>query len=161
MQTLSRVEVITAPVSHDALAAAQVDDEELRTLLVSTTLQLTKSSSLRLQSSCTATPLLVNHAHTSRLLSAVIFSTSCTPLATPVLRQQLSSSLSTSCVQSFRKTAALGHELANPASAPTFPDTQSLKLATSPSRLPASFTFTSTFSALYHPRQDFNTASRQ
>ena len=41
--TLSRVEVITAPVSHDALAAAQVDDEELRTLLVSTTaLQLTK-----------------------------------------------------------------------------------------------------------------------
>ena len=41
--TLSHVEVITAPVSHDALAAAQVDDEELRTLLVSTTaLQLTK-----------------------------------------------------------------------------------------------------------------------
>jgi cleavage and polyadenylation specificity factor subunit 1 len=41
--TLSRVEVITAPVSHDALAAAQAGDEELRTLLVSTTaLQLTK-----------------------------------------------------------------------------------------------------------------------
>jgi cleavage and polyadenylation specificity factor subunit 1 len=35
--TLSRVEVITAPVTHDALAAAQANDEELRVLLVSTT----------------------------------------------------------------------------------------------------------------------------
>jgi cleavage and polyadenylation specificity factor subunit 1 len=40
---LSRVKVITAPVTHDALAAAQKDDEELRALLVSTTsLQLAK-----------------------------------------------------------------------------------------------------------------------
>jgi len=34
---LSRVEVITAPVTHEALAAAQESDDELRTLLVSTT----------------------------------------------------------------------------------------------------------------------------
>jgi len=34
---LSRVEVITAPVTHDALAAAQADDDELRTLLQSST----------------------------------------------------------------------------------------------------------------------------
>jgi len=34
---LSRVEVITAPVTHEALAAAQERDDELRTLLVSTT----------------------------------------------------------------------------------------------------------------------------
>jgi hypothetical protein len=34
---LSRVEVITAPVKHEALAAAQENDDELRTLLVSTT----------------------------------------------------------------------------------------------------------------------------
>ena len=41
--TLSRVEVITAPVTLEALAAAQADDEELRELLVSTTaLQLEK-----------------------------------------------------------------------------------------------------------------------
>jgi len=41
--TLSRVEAITVPVTHDALAAAQADDEELRALLVSTTaLQLEK-----------------------------------------------------------------------------------------------------------------------
>jgi len=40
---LSRVDVIIAPVKHDALAAAQEDDEELRTLLASNTaLQLTK-----------------------------------------------------------------------------------------------------------------------
>jgi len=34
---LSRVEVITAPVTHEALAVAQENDDELRTLLVSTT----------------------------------------------------------------------------------------------------------------------------
>jgi len=34
---LSRVEVITAPVTHEALAAAQEKDDELQTLLVSTT----------------------------------------------------------------------------------------------------------------------------
>jgi hypothetical protein len=40
---LSRVEVIAAPVTHDALAVAQTDDDELRTLLVSSaTLQLKK-----------------------------------------------------------------------------------------------------------------------
>jgi cleavage and polyadenylation specificity factor subunit 1 len=41
--TLSRVKVITTPVTHDALAAAQNDDEELRALLVSrTSLRLDK-----------------------------------------------------------------------------------------------------------------------
>ena len=41
--TLSRLEVITTSVTHDVLGAAQVDDDELRTLLVSNTaLQLTK-----------------------------------------------------------------------------------------------------------------------
>ena len=40
---LSRVKVITMPVTHDALAATQADDDELRTLLVnSTMLQLKK-----------------------------------------------------------------------------------------------------------------------
>ena len=40
---LSRVEVITAPVTHKALAAAQESDDKLRTLLVSSTaLQLQK-----------------------------------------------------------------------------------------------------------------------
>ena len=37
VDTLSWVEVITAPVTHEALAAAQGNDYELRTLLVSTT----------------------------------------------------------------------------------------------------------------------------
>ena len=40
---LSQVEVITAPPTHDTLAAAQDKDDELKTLLVSgTALQLTK-----------------------------------------------------------------------------------------------------------------------
>jgi len=34
---LSRLEAITAPVRHDSLAAAQADDDELRTLLESST----------------------------------------------------------------------------------------------------------------------------
>jgi len=34
---ISRFEVITAPVTHEALAAALENDDELRTLLVSTT----------------------------------------------------------------------------------------------------------------------------
>jgi cleavage and polyadenylation specificity factor subunit 1 len=42
--TPSRVEVINAPVTHDGIAAPQANDDELRTLLVSTTaLQLKKS----------------------------------------------------------------------------------------------------------------------
>jgi hypothetical protein len=61
----------------------------------------------------------------------------------------------------FQKDCRTWAHLANPASAPKFPDTQSLQLATSPSILPASFTFKSTLSASYHPRQDFNTASRR
>ena len=35
--SLSRIKAITAPVTHDALAAAQDDDDEIRTLLVSNT----------------------------------------------------------------------------------------------------------------------------
>jgi hypothetical protein len=35
--TLSRIEAITAPVTHGALAAAQDDEDELRTLLVTNT----------------------------------------------------------------------------------------------------------------------------
>jgi len=57
--TLSRVGAITVPVTHDALAASQADDEEMRALLVSTTaLQLEKFLITVPQSSCVATPLL-------------------------------------------------------------------------------------------------------
>lgn len=73
---LSRVEVITAPVKHDLLAVAQDNCDELWTLLVSnTTLQLAKlpisGTSVELYS---VTLLLVNHAHTSCLLSTVRYS---------------------------------------------------------------------------------------
>jgi hypothetical protein len=130
---LSRVEIITAPVTHDAAP----------------------------QSSCTATRLLANHAHTSRLLSAVRYSTPYIPSAIPELRQRLSSSPNTSCGQPFKKTAALRPAVANPASAPKFLATPSPQLATFRSLLPASYISTSTLSALYRPRQDFNTASRR
>jgi len=70
--SLSPDEVITAPVTHEALAGAQENDDELRTTLVSTTaLQLERTLTPAPQSSCTATPLLVNIARTSHPLSAV------------------------------------------------------------------------------------------
>jgi len=142
---LSRVEVITAPVTQDALATAQADDDELRMLLVSsTTLQLKKSSSPALQLSCTATLPMANCDHMSHLPSAVSYSTPCIPSATPGLRQWLSWSLNVSCGELFKKIAALGPELASPASATKFLTTPSLQLPTSPSLLPAFCTFTST-----------------
>ena len=141
---LSRVEVINAPVTHDALAAAQAHDNELRTLLVSsTTLQLHKILIPGPQLSCTATPTVAHHDRMCHLPSAVRYSTYYIPSATLVLRQRLSSS-PVSCDEQFKKTAAFWPELANPASAPRFLATPSLQLATSPSLLPASYTFTST-----------------
>jgi len=142
---LSGVEVITAPVTHEALAAAQESDDELRTLLVSTTaLQLQKSSFPAPQSSCTVIPLLVNITHTSHPLFAVRSSTPCIPSVTQALRQRLSSSPNASCGQPFKRTAAHGPELANPAFAPNFPATPLHQPATSPSLLPAFYTSTST-----------------
>jgi len=149
---LFRVEVITTPVTHEALAAAQENDDELRTLLVSTTaLQLNRilipSTSVELY----LTPPLVNLAHTSHLLSAVRSSTPYTPSATQGLRQWLSSSPNASCGQPFRRTTELGPKLANPASAPKFPATPLLQLATSPSLLPAFYTSILTLLDLYLP----------
>jgi hypothetical protein len=142
---LSRVEIITMPVTHDALAAAQANDDELRTLLVnSTMLQLKKNSSPAPQSSCTATLPVANHDHTSRLPSTIRYSTPCIPSTTLELRQWLSSSPNISCGQPFKKTVTLGPEPANPASAPKFLTTPSLQLATSLSHLPTFYTFTLT-----------------
>jgi hypothetical protein len=80
---LSRVETITAPVTHDALAAAQDDDDELRALLVTHPYSSRHSSSLVPMSSCIVTLLLVNHVDTSHLPSAVRYSIPCIPSATP------------------------------------------------------------------------------
>jgi len=134
---LSQVEVVTAPVTHEALATAQKSDDEQH-------YSSKDSSSPAPQSSCTATPLLVNLAHTSHPLSAIRSSTPCIPSATQGLRQWLNSSPNTLCGQPFRRTVALGPELANPASAPKFPATPLLQLATSPSLLPAFYTSTLT-----------------
>ena len=101
--TISRDEGITAPVTYDGLAATEESDDELRTLLVSTTaLQRKTFSSLGPQSICNATPLLVNHAHAYRLFSAVRYSTPYTVSAIQVFRQRPSSSPNASCGQAFR-----------------------------------------------------------
>jgi len=157
--TLSRVEVIATSVTHDALAAAQVDDDELQTLLVTQLYSLQKSSFPVPQSNCTAIYLLANHDHTSHLLSAVKYLVPYILSATPELKQRLSSFPNALCGQPFKKTAALGPELANTASAPKYLATSSLQLATSPSLLPAFYTVISTWSAHYLPQKDFTTAS--
>jgi hypothetical protein len=96
------------------------------------------------QSICTGTPPVAHQDRMCHLPSAVRYSTSYIPSATPVLRQRLSSSPNVSCGQQFKKTAALGPKLANPACAPRFLATPIFQLATSPSLLPTSYTFTLT-----------------
>jgi len=158
--TLSRVEVITTSVTHDALAAAQVDDDELRTPLVSNTaLQLIKIFISGTSVELTAIYLLANHDHTSHLLYAVKYLVPYILSATQELKQRLSSFPKVLCGQPFKKTAELGPELANTASAPKYLATSSLQLATSPSLLPAFYTFISTSSAHYLLRKDFTTVS--
>ena len=135
-RTKSSPKRLPAPVTHDALAAAQ-DDDELRTPLVTHPYSSRNSFPVP-QSSSTVTHMWENHVHSPHLLSAVRYSTTYIPSATPELRQRLSSSPNSSCGRQFKKIAALGPELANPASAPQFLATQSLHLATSPSHLPSS-----------------------
>jgi len=158
--TLSRVEVITTSVTHDALAAAQIDDDELRTLLVSNTaLQLTK--------------ILI--PGTSVELYCDISSGKPRPYVPSPLRRQVFSSLHSLSHPGTKATAKLvaqrfvwppiqkdcrtWTEPANTASAPKYLATSSLQLATSPSLLPAFYTFISTWSAHYLLRKDFTTAS--
>jgi len=144
-ETLSLVEEITAPITHDANAASHADDDQLRTVLVSNrALQLKKSSSPALLSSFTAIFLPAKHTHISRLPSTVKDSTPYIHSANSELKKRLRSKTIASCGHPFKKTAALGPELANPANAPKFLATPLLHLATSPSLLPASCTFTST-----------------
>ena len=143
--TLSRVEAITAPTTHDAFLAAQDDDEELRTpLLRNVSQQLEKLfiSGTSVQPFCDTSAgkprPVVPYPLRRQVFSSLILS------ATPQIRQRLSSSPNASCGQPFKRTAAHGPELANPASAPKFPATPLHQSATSPSLLPAFYTSTST-----------------
>jgi len=77
---LCRVEAITAPVTHYALAAAQDDDDVLRTLLVSDSPTARETHS-RHFSRAVLIHLLENHAHTSHF--SVRFSTSYIPSVNP------------------------------------------------------------------------------
>jgi len=129
---------------------------------------LQKSSLPVPQSSCTAIYLLVNQDHTSHLLSAVKYLVSYIPLAAPELKQRLSSFPNALCGQPFKKTAALGPELANTASAPKYLVTSSLQLATSPSLLLSTHsyrpgrptTFLGRISLLPHRYRSFHALAR-
>jgi hypothetical protein len=137
------VEVITTPVTHDVLAAAQDDNDELQTLLVSnTTLQLEKlhipGTSVELYCNTSAgKPRTYVPSH----LRCQIFN-SLHSLSHPRIKAMAKTSPSTLCDQPFKKTAALGPKLANPASAPKCLATPSLQLATSSSLLLAFYTST-------------------
>ena len=143
--TLSRVEVINASVTHEALAAAQADDKELRELLVSTT-------SLQLEKIFIPGTSVELYCNTS--------SGKPRPYVPSNLRRQIFNSLHSLSYPGIKATAKLVSqrfewpdiqkdcrpwpEVANPASAPKFPAIPSLQLATSPSLLPVFYTYTST-----------------
>jgi hypothetical protein len=124
--TLSRVELFTAPVSHDALAAAQVDDDEMRTLLVSTTaLRLTKilipGTSIELYCDTSSGK---PRPYVPSPLRPEIFN-SMHSLSHPGIKATALLISQRFVFQPFRKTAVFGPKLANPARAPKFPDTKS------------------------------------
>ena len=143
--TLSRVEVITAPITHDAFVAALDDDEELRTpVLRNVSEQLEKL----FIPNTSVEPFCDTSAGKPR------------PVVPSLLRRQVFNSLHSvshpgnkatakllsQCFvwPAIHKIAALGPKLANSASVPKFLATPSLHLATSPSQLYASYTSTLT-----------------
>jgi len=89
------------------------------------------------QSSCTVIHLPKNEVHTSHLHSVDRYSAPYIPSSTPELRKLLSSSPNALSGQPSKKTAALGQELANPASPTRFLATLS-HLANFPSQFLAS-----------------------
>jgi len=118
--TLSRVEAITAPTTHDAFLAAQDDDEELRTpLLRNVSQQLEKLfiSGTSVQPFCDTSAgkprPVVPYPLRRQVFSSLILS------ATPQIRQRLSSSPNASCGQPFKRLPHLGPSL------PTLPPFQS------------------------------------
>jgi len=146
---LSRVEVVTDPVTHEALAAAQESDDEVRTLLVNTTtLQLIRilipGTSVELY--CDTSSGKPRPYVPSPLRRQIFNSTH--SLSHPGIKATAKLVSNASCGQPFRRTAALGPELANPANAPKFPATSLLQLETSPSLLPAFYTSTLTLMGL-------------
>jgi cleavage and polyadenylation specificity factor subunit 1 len=139
--TLSRVDSVTAPPSHDAPASVQNSDDELGTLLASNTaLRFEKQQVPGTTSPSTTTRLPGNlgrifQPHYGSKCSRL--STSC---RTPAPRQQRDWWHSVSCGQAFRRTAAPGHGPARSANAPKSPATQLLHWETSRCLQPVSCT---------------------
>jgi hypothetical protein len=130
--TLSHVESVTAPPSYNELAASQDSDDELRTLLGSTT-------ALRLQKQLFPGTTVSLYCNTSTgnprpyipaplLPNCSSLSTSC---RTPAQKQQWGWSHNVSCGQACGKISEAGHGLARPASALKSPATPLLQWVTS------------------------------
>jgi hypothetical protein len=114
---LSRVESVTAPPSYDALAAEQDGDDELRTLLGSTTALLLEKLPI---SGTTVSIYCDTSAGRSRSYVSKCSSPS-TVCRTRAPKQRESWSRSVLCGQACRRIAAPGRMLASPANAPKSP----------------------------------------
>jgi hypothetical protein len=160
-EALSRVESITASPSPDALAASQLDDGELRTLLASdTALRLEKQQIRTAVSRYCDKSAGKPRPYIPGPLGFKCSSPS-TICLTQVQRQRHGWSHNVSCGQSSRKIVAPGHGLPRPASAPRYPATQSLQWETSRCLQPVSCTYTSTSCGLSQHRLDTGTASQR
>jgi hypothetical protein len=131
--TLSRLESVASPPTPEALAKSQEKENDLTSLLSEITALLVQ----KIHIPCTAVTLYCDTAGLrsrpyALLLSVVRYLIPFIPSVTQESSLQLSLSPNASCGQSFRKTAALGPEIANPGSTPKCPGTLSFPLATSP-----------------------------
>jgi hypothetical protein len=152
---LSRVESITAPPSHDALATSQDSNNELRTLLAR------GNKFPAPQSPSTVTHLLGSLGRTFLLPYGSKCSSPSTICHMRVLKLQRSWSHNVSCGRACRRIAAPAHGLAKPPSAPKFPATQLLQCETLRCRQPVSFTSISTSRGHFQRQWATHTASLQ
>jgi hypothetical protein len=139
---LSRVESVTAPPSYDAMAASQDSDDDLRTLLGSTTALLLEKVQIPVPwCPPTAIPLPGDLGRTFQLHYGSKCSSPPTIYRTREPKQRRSWSQSFLYGQACKRTAVPRHVIASPARAPKSPATQSLHWATSHRRQHVSCTF--------------------
>jgi hypothetical protein len=158
---LSRVESVTASPSHDALAASQDGDNELRTLLASSTVLRLERQQTTPQSPSTVTHLPGSLSRTFLLPYGCKCSSPSTICQSLVLKQQRNWSHNVSCGQACRRFVVPWLGFAKPAKAPKSPATQLLQWEILRCRQPVSFTAISTSCGLFQREQATHTASLQ
>jgi cleavage and polyadenylation specificity factor subunit 1 len=143
IDALYRVESIAAPPAYEILAAAQKSDDELQTLLETT-------NALRLEKiQIPGPPCLSTAIHLPGELGRTFqlhYDSKCSSPSTICLilaqKQKRRWSQNVLCGQGCKRSAATGHSLASPASAPKSPDTRLLHWGNSRCRQPVSCTST-------------------